>query len=60
MFTKDDGLYYSYIAVEMAKDDLMNNISSGVSKNQKLQLDYDRMKFEKIFNEEMGKLSKEQ
>ena len=30
-----------------------------MSKNQKLSQDYDKMKFEKIFNEEMDKLSKE-
>jgi hypothetical protein len=59
MFTKTDGLFYSYIAVEVQKDELLNNINSNVSKDQKLQLDYDKMKFEKIFNEEMEKLSKE-
>ncbi|MCX6320368.1 MAG: hypothetical protein NTX93_00970 [Bacteroidia bacterium] len=59
LFTKTDGLFYSYIAVEVAKDELLNNINSNISRNQKLQLDYDKMKFEKIFNEEMSKLSKE-
>ncbi|MEI6049002.1 MAG: hypothetical protein WCS03_08910 [Bacteroidota bacterium] len=60
MFTKTDGLYYSYIAVEVQKDELLNNINNNVTNNQKLQLDYDKVKFEKIFNEEMDKLSKEQ
>jgi uncharacterized protein (UPF0333 family) len=59
MFTKADGLYYSYIAVEVAKDELLNNINNNITKDQKLQVDYDKMKFEKIFNEEMDKLSKE-
>jgi hypothetical protein len=59
MFTKTDGLYYSYIAVEVAKDQILNNINTGITKNQKLQVDYDKMKFEKIFNEEMDKLAKE-
>ena len=59
LFTKADGLYYSYIAVEVPKDELLNNINNGVTKNQKLQVDYDKMKFEKIFNEEMEKLANE-
>jgi len=59
MFTKADGLYYSYIAVEVSKDQLLANINDGISKDQKLQQDYEKMKFEKIFNEEMDKLAKE-
>jgi hypothetical protein len=59
LFTKDDGLYWSYIAVEVPKDELLNNINSNMSKNQKLTQDYEKMKFEKIFNEEMEKLAKE-
>jgi hypothetical protein len=59
LFTKTDGLYYSYIAVEVPKDELLSNINNSVSKNQKLQVDYDKMKFEKIFNEEMEKLANE-
>lgn len=60
MFTKADGLYYSYVAVEVSKDQLLSNINDRISKDQKLQQDYEKMKFEKIFNEEMDKLAKEQ
>jgi hypothetical protein len=60
LFTKTDGLFYSYIAVEVPKDELLNNINNSISQNSKLQVDYDKVKFEKIFNEEMDKLSKEQ
>ena len=35
----------------------MNN---KISKNKKLQLDYDKMKFEEVFNSEMTKLADEQ
>jgi hypothetical protein len=59
MFTKKDGLFYSYVAVEVPKDELLNNINNSVSRSQKLQVDYDKVKFEKIFNEEMEKLAKE-
>ncbi len=54
-----DGRYSVYVAVEVAKDELMNNISSRISRDERLRLDYDKMKFENIFNEEMEKLSNE-
>lgn len=58
-FTKD-GKFSFYVAVEVAKDELLNKIKDKISKDQKLQLDYDKMKFENIFNEEMNKLAGEQ
>ncbi len=58
-FTKD-GKFSFYVAVEVAKDELLNKIKDKISKDQKLQLDYDKQKFENIFNEEMGKLAGEQ
>ena len=54
-----DGKYTFYIAVEVAKDELLNNIKDKISKDQKLQLDYDKQKFENVFNEEMNKLAGE-
>ncbi len=54
-----DGKYTTYTAVEVPKDELLNNIKDKISKDQKLQLDYDKMKFENIFNEEMNKLANE-
>lgn len=54
-----DGKYNVYVAVEVAKDELLNNIKDRISKDQKLQLDYDKMKFEQIFNEEMDKIANE-
>jgi hypothetical protein len=54
-----DGKYSVYVAVEVGKDEMLNNISSRISSDQRLRLDYDKMKFENIFNEEMEKLSNE-
>ena len=54
-----DGKYTIYMAVEVAKDELLNNIKDKISKDQKLQLDYDKQKFENVFNEEMNKLAGE-
>ncbi|HUX53013.1 MAG TPA: hypothetical protein VMV56_01225 [Williamwhitmania sp.] len=58
-FTKD-GKYTTYMAVEVSKDDLLNNIKDKISKDQKLQLDYDKSKYEQVFNEEMDKLANDQ
>ncbi len=54
-----DGKFSFYVAVEVAKDELLNKIKDKISKDQKLQLDYDKQKFENIFNEEMNKLAGE-
>jgi hypothetical protein len=55
VFSKE-GKFNVYMAVEVAKDELLNNIKDKIKKDDKLQLDYDKMKFEEKFNEEMDKL----
>ncbi|MFW5725531.1 MAG: hypothetical protein ACOCX0_03715 [Bacteroidota bacterium] len=55
-----DGKYSVYTAVEVGKDELLENISSRISSDERLRLDYDKMKFEQIFNEEMERLEAEQ
>ncbi len=54
-----DGKYSVYVAVEVAKDELINDISSRIRTDERLRLDYDKMKFEQIFNEEMQQLENE-
>jgi hypothetical protein len=54
-----EGKFSVYVAVEVGKDEMLNNISSRISNDARLRLDYDKMKFENIFNEEMEKLSNE-
>lgn len=56
---ENEGRYNVYVAVEVDKDQLLNNISSRISRDERLRLDYDRMQFEKIFNEEMDRMSNE-
>ncbi len=58
-FETDDGQYHVFMAVEVDKDEMLNNISNRISKDDRLRLDYDKMKFENIFNEEMAKLESE-
>ncbi len=58
MYEKD-GKYTVYMAVEVGKDELLNNVANRISRDDRLRLDYDKMKFEQIFNEEMQKLANE-
>lgn len=51
-----DGSYSTYVAVEMSKDALKNALDKTLSNKAKLAVDYDKMKFEQIYNEEMKKL----
>jgi hypothetical protein len=56
----DDNKYNKFIAIQVAKDEILNSIESQLSNDQKLQVDYDKMKFQEIMNQEMEKLAAEQ
>ena len=58
-FKEVDGSYTYWIAVEMSKASVIEGINNKNSKNATLQLDYDKKKFEEIFNNEMQKLENE-
>ncbi len=59
-FKETDGKYSYWVAIETSKQSILEGVTAKVSKNEKLQLDYDKKKFEEIFNSEMEKMSKEQ
>lgn len=56
MLTKDDQ-YKTYIAVEMNIENILADLDSQISNDKKLRQDYDKKKFEEIFNQEMAALS---
>lgn len=56
----EDKKYRAFVAIEVDKEDVLNGIDKKISSNQKLQVDYDKMKFQEVFNQEMEKLAKEQ
>lgn len=58
-FKNKDGKYETWVALEMKKDALINNINQSISKKKKLQLDFDKHKYEEIFNKEMEKFESE-
>lgn len=55
----DNGKYRGFTAIEVSKEDINNGFDSKLSNNAKLQVDYDKQKFEEIFNEEMEKMAAE-
>ena len=58
-FKEKDGTFTYWIVVEKSKSTILDGASKKISSESKLQLDYDKKKFEEIFNNEMEKLSKQ-
>lgn len=54
-----DRKYRSFVAIEVSKEDLLNKLNNRISSDAKLQIDYDKKKYEDIFNEEMSKMAEE-
>ena len=60
VFKEEDGSYTYWVAIEADKKTIFDNIEQKISNDAKLKLDYDKKKFEEIFNAEMKKLAQEQ
>jgi hypothetical protein len=60
IFKETDGSYTYWAAVEDSKQSILDGVDNKISKNASLKLDYDKKKFEDIFNSEMDKMSKDQ
>lgn len=54
-----EGNYKTYIALELAGDELMNAMNARLSQDDKLKIDYDYEQFKKTFDAEMDKMAKE-
>lgn len=54
-----DGKYKTYIAIELAGDELMNAMNERLSTDAKLKIDYDYEQFKKTFDSEMKKMESE-
>ncbi|MFO8001286.1 MAG: hypothetical protein R6U46_08575 [Marinilabilia sp.] len=55
----DNGKYHGFVAIEVHRDDVFNNMEQRINNDEKLQLDYDKQKFQEIFEEEMEELSED-
>ena len=51
--------YEYWVAIEVSKEAILNGIDSSISQNKKLQIDYDKKKFEEVYNQEMEKMENE-
>ncbi len=60
VFKEEDGSFTYWVALEASKKDIFSQMDQKISNDSKLKLDYDKQKFQQIFNDEMGKLAKEQ
>ena len=58
-FKETDGKFTYWVAIEVAKESILNGIDAGISKSAKLQLDYDKKKFQDIMDQEMSKMQNE-
>ncbi len=60
IFKEQDGSYTYWIAIEADKKTIFDKVDSRISNDAKLKLDYDKQKFQQIFDAEMKKLGDEQ
>lgn len=60
IFKEPDGSYSYWIAIESLKKEVFEKIDAKISNDAKLKLDYDKQKFQSIFDAEMKKLASEQ
>ena len=58
-FKETDGRYTYWIALEVSKESVLNGVDGAISKNAKIQLDYDKKKFQEIMDQEMSKMENE-
>lgn len=59
IFKETNNTFTYWVAIEANKQAVMNGIDKGIGANKKLEQDYDKKKFEEIFNKEMENLAKE-
>ncbi len=52
------GTFKTYIAIELAAEDMFKKVSERLSKDERLRIDYDYEKFKETFDKEMEKLEK--
>ncbi len=51
-----DKTYEYWVAIEISKEALLSGITNRVSKDEKLQIDYDKKKFGELMDQEMQKI----
>jgi hypothetical protein len=59
IFKETDGSFSYWIAIEAGKKTIFDKVDAKISNDAKLKLDYDKQKFQNIFDAEMKKLADE-
>jgi len=59
IFKEPDGAFSYWICVEAGKKEVFDKLDAKISNDAKLKLDYDKQKFQQIFDAEMKKLAEE-
>lgn len=59
IFKETNNTYTYWVAIEANKKTVLEGMDKAIGQNQKIAQDYDKKKFEEIFNAEMEKLAKE-
>lgn len=54
-----EGLYKTYIAVELSGEELLNAMNQRISNDERLRVDYNYEKFKDTFNQEMDQMRRE-
>jgi len=57
IFKEANGTFTYWVAIEANKKGITDGIDRSISSNKKLEQDYDKKKFEEIFNKEMQNLA---
>jgi hypothetical protein len=58
VFQEKNGRYIYHIAIEAPRESLVSKLSGRISEDDKLKLEFDKHRFQKIFDEEMEKFQK--
>lgn len=59
IFKETDNSYSYWIAIEAGKKEVFDKLDARISSDAKLKLDYDKQKFQQIFDAEMKKMADE-
>lgn len=59
IFKESDGSYTYWMAIEAGKKEVFDKMDQKISNDAKLKLDYDKQKFQQIFDAEMKNLGEE-
>ena len=53
---KPDGRYVSYVAIELSGEELLGQYNESLSKDERIQAEYNYQQFKEVFEQEMEKL----